>query len=143
MSPSQAHDDDTASSSTALVGFSGRVSSCMGERRLFLLWDVQRRREAYVTTRCRRARFFITYDDPMYYSICSHVHHKKPGNRWEVSWRLNPGCSTRYGRSSASSIAVSARKMYLWAITAIRDTLAFCLTPRSVLRYARTRVPDR
>jgi len=85
MSPSPARDDDTASSSTALVGFSGRVSSCMGERRLCLLWVIKCRPRAYVTTRCRRARLFITYDDTVYCNICSHVHHKELANRWEVS----------------------------------------------------------
>jgi len=85
MSPSPACDDDTASSSTTLAGFSGRVSSCMGERRLCLLWVIKCRPRAYVTTRCRRARLFITYDDTVYCNICSHVHHKELANRWEVS----------------------------------------------------------
>jgi hypothetical protein len=143
MSPSPARDDDTASSSTVLVGFSGKASSCMGERRLCRLYVVQCRREAHVTTRCRRARFCIAYDDTGYYSICSHMHHKEPVHHWEVSWRLNPCCSTRCGRSSASSISVSALKIYLWTITAIRDNLVFYLTPGSVLRYAMARVPDR
>ena len=59
--PSPAVLDDTLSSSTALAVFSGSASSSIGWRRLFLLGVVKRRCTACLTTRCRRARFFVTY----------------------------------------------------------------------------------
>jgi hypothetical protein len=60
--PSLAGLCDTMSSSTALTVFSDSASSSMGWRRFFLLGVVKRRGKACLTTRCRRARFFVTYD---------------------------------------------------------------------------------
>src|SRR2546422_958413 len=79
-SPSTARDDDGVSSSTALAVFAGRGSSSMGWRRLSLLCVVQYRREACLTTRCRRARFFVAYDNTVQYryNICSNLHYNKP-----------------------------------------------------------------
>ena len=75
---STARYDDDMSSSVALTVFSGRASSRMGWRRLFLLCVVKGRPQACLTTRCRRARFFVAHDDMMQYSICSNVHYREP-----------------------------------------------------------------
>src|SRR5262249_16986293 len=63
--PSPADNDGIQSSSTASA-------------RLFLLCVVKHCREAYVTTRGRRACFFVAYDDTVYYIHCSNVHYKEP-----------------------------------------------------------------
>ena len=61
--PAPADHDDTRSSCTALTGFSYRASSRTASARLFLLRVVKHRRHVCMTTRCRRARLFVVYDD--------------------------------------------------------------------------------
>lgn len=58
-----------------LVGFSGSKSSSTAHRRFFLLGVIKHRCAACSTPPCRRARFFVAYDDTVPYIICSNVHY--------------------------------------------------------------------
>jgi len=66
--PASADQHDTPSSSTPLMVFSNRASSSTASARLFLLRVVKHRRHVCRTTWCRRARFFVAYDDSDVYS---------------------------------------------------------------------------
>src|SRR5262245_6376013 len=99
-SPSPGHNNDSVSSSTALAGFSGRVSSRVGERKPYRLWVVKCHCDPWFHDAATSARFFVAYDNTMYCENCSNVHYNESENYREVAWSLNPDCSTRCERST-------------------------------------------